>query len=67
MKVRAPFKISYGGPQRFEVWGWGLGYLPMGILAFGYNLRGALWAMPPGTWWDIGRKGHLEVRSVKRP
>lgn len=55
MKIRAPFRISYDGPDSLRVWGFGLGYLPMQFLGWGYNVRGFAARLPLGRIWKAHR------------
>ena len=64
MKVKAPFKIAYDGPYSFRVWGYGLGYLPMGFLQFGYNLRGSAARLNVHSWWRTDRNGKPYIAST---
>ena len=54
--VKAPFKVSYDGPRKFRIWGFGLGQWPM-ILSFGYNIQGSASTLPFGVVWTTTRKG----------
>jgi len=55
VKIKAPFRIAFDAPFKFRVWGFGLGYLPMGFLKFCYNLRGSVHYLPIGIMWKANR------------
>jgi hypothetical protein len=70
VRIKAPFKVSYDGPFTFRIWGFGLGYLPMGFLGWGYNVRGHYAAFPWGVGWRANKRtgapeieSHREVQS----
>jgi hypothetical protein len=61
MKIKAPFKVTYDSSTRYRIWGFGLGYLPMCFLCFGYNVRNSAGTLPSGIFWQWTRKGQVQV------
>lgn len=65
MKIKAPFKISYDAPYKLRVWGFGLGYLPMGLIGFGYNVRGSSATLPLGCGWKAKPNGQVQIEACR--